>query len=333
MGVQSRPSDIYLSTENILSRVSSLDIFKMYISSFKCVDERFQSELRKSDSLSCAIFVWEGSFLYKDFVRGTPMNCFQYVMEKFGFSFHQALLKINHDFGLCLDNGNAPASVASFKTGKVVSEELKRRRKIIEIVPRDWIKRDIQLWKTWGIGLNVLKFYDVSPISKYFTDNIPTNTNITSPAYVYRLFGRFKIYRPLETGSRKWRSNSYKTDIQGWQQLPEKGDLLILTSSLKDVMLLYQLGYNAIALHGESDIPSPVMIEHLKGRFKRIVFFYDNDWNKEENWGQISALKFSGEFGLDNIAIPSQYKSSDPTDLVENVGLDNATIIIQQLLL
>ena len=65
--------------------------------------------------------------------------------------------------------------------------------------------------------------------------------------------------------------------IQGYKQLPKGGKLLVITKSMKDVMLLYELGIPAIAPNSETQFVSDKMLEELHTRFKHIVLLYDND--------------------------------------------------------
>ena len=118
----------------------------------------------------------------------------------------------------------------------------------------------------------------------------------------------------------KWLSNTKKTDVQGYIQLPDKGEKLIITSSLKDVMCLYAAGYNAIAMQSEMQIPHESLISELKDRFKVIEVLYDNDFDKESNPGQRVASQICDLYGFNNICIPSEFKSKDPSDLISNVG-------------
>ena len=45
-----------------------------------------------------------------------------------------------------------------------------------------------------------------------------------------------KIYQPYSNF--KWLSNTSASDLQGLSQLPDRGDTLVITKSLKDVMCL-----------------------------------------------------------------------------------------------
>jgi hypothetical protein len=138
---------------------------------------------------------------------------------------------------------------------------------------------------------------------------------------------RYKIYSPYEE-TNKWLSNTKKTDVQGYDQLPTKGERLIITSSLKDVMCLHAAGYNAIAMQSEMQIPSEKLISELKERFNTIEILYDNDFNKATNPGQNMAYKICSLYGFKNICLPDELKSKDPSDLVDKVGSFNELKLI-----
>jgi hypothetical protein len=327
--IESRSSSVYLSPENILKCVSGLDIFKFYNPNIKDTTKNFCSDLREDKTPSCRIQLWGGAYLYKDFTTGEVYTCFSYIEKKFGVDFRTALEIINRDLNLNLDTSLKGNIKIRMSSGYVSPVNAKNRRKVITVEERNWKNIDRELWFKYGITLETLKHFDVYPISRFTVDGITTNCTLISPAYVYKIFKGFKIYRPMEKEkSRKWRSNTKKYEIQGWKQLPQNDDLLILTSSLKDVMVLYEMGYNAIALQSEMEIPNVDMIKALKERFKFIVIFYNNDFDKSENWGQKTALKICEKYGTYNIFIPSVYKSTDPSDLVFNIGFNEAKAII-----
>lgn len=55
------------------------------------------------------------------------------------------------------------------------------------------------------------------------------------------------------------------------------GDDLVITKSLKDVMVLYEHGIPAIAPCSENLFVSDSQYDRLKKKYKRIYLFYDND--------------------------------------------------------
>lgn len=65
--------------------------------------------------------------------------------------------------------------------------------------------------------------------------------------------------------------------IQGYDQLPKKGNLLVITKSLKDVMCLHSLGITACAPCSETQFLTDTMLSELKERFKYIITLFDND--------------------------------------------------------
>ena len=115
-------------------------------------------------------------------------------------------------------------------------------------------------------------------------------------------------------------SNTKKTDIQGYNQLPINGEKIILTSSLKDVMCLHECGYPAIALQSEMQIPEENLISELRDRFNTIEILYDNDFNKLRNPGQSMAKKIHNLYGFNNICLPDHLGCKDPSDLVKETG-------------
>ena len=67
----------------------------------------------------------------------------------------------------------------------------------------------------------------------------------------------------------------------------EGGDILVITKSLKDCMLLYELGIPAIAPCSENLFVSNKQYEKLKSKFKNIFLFYDNDQAGISNMNKI----------------------------------------------
>ena len=137
-----------------------------------------------------------------------------------------------------------------------------------------------------------------------------------------------KIYQPFSENY-KWINNHNNSIWQGWTQLPESGDNLIITKSLKDVMALYEVAkLPAIAMQSENMLPKRHVFEQLNTRFKAIELLYDNDYDKDPNWGRIFADKFAKEFGLVDSFIPDKYESKDFSDLVKNFGKEKADHIL-----
>src|SRR5215216_2889900 len=91
-----------LTSSSILNKITSYDIFRYYINNFTDIGKFFCSELRQDRNPTCVISNFKGNLIYKDFKYLGYMNCFEYVKEKYGVNYNQALHIINTDFNLDL---------------------------------------------------------------------------------------------------------------------------------------------------------------------------------------------------------------------------------------
>ena len=320
--IQARKSDEYLSKENVLRKVSEYQIFKYFCRNFKELNSKFRSDLREDNSPTVSIALIGQSLLYKDF--GHPdhtFNCFDYVAYKYNTNFYGALIHIDGCFGLGLYTG-----VRLARTVQKVEPKLQEKtRPEIQVRVRDWDYRDAAYWKQFGISKKLLLIFDVQPITHYWINEQRFSCN--SISYRYRFDCGYKIYRPLERDF-KWSSNVGMECLQGYRQLPERGKTLVLTSSLKDIMCLAVLDYPSIALQSEMHVPSEGTIQEAQDRFEEVIVFYDNDFDNPRNPGQTMAVKICKKYGLDNLVIPSYYRSKDISDLIRDHGLEEAKHVI-----
>lgn len=329
--IKHRTSDAHLHSEEILKKITEFDIFKYYCSTFKSTERKFCSELREDRTPSASIKALDnGRLWYKDF--GYPehsFDCFAYIRAKYGCTFKEALHLIDNDFGLDLSSFKTDGiySMGAMGTHSKAQPDVKPAIKI-KIRARKWGIKDKEFWSNFRISKKTLLKFDVCPIDHYW---INYHVFDCSLSYAYQLNGKYKIYSPYD--KIKWISNTRSGNVQGWAQLPAQGSLMVLTSSLKDVMCLFELGFNAVALQSEMQMPEEKFIETLKKRFKTIVVFYDNDFTNVENPGQTMAEKICTKFGLGNICIPSELGVKDISDYITQCkSMQNAKHLIEQQL-
>jgi DNA primase len=98
-------------------------------------------------------------------------------------------------------------------------------------------------------------------------------------------------------------------------QLPEMGDLLVITKSMKDVMVLHEMKIPAVSVSSESSFLKDDLIAELKTRFQRIYILFDNDKAGNEN-----SLKFEQKHNIPRIVIPDELGGKDVSDAVKTVG-------------
>jgi hypothetical protein len=311
--IQHRDSMAYLSKEEILARITEEDIFRRYCPNFVKVGKKFCSPLRQDRHPDVMIFQGDKGLIYVDYsYRSHVFDCIGYVMHLYSSTFMEALKIIDQDFKLGLTFGKlSPRSQHLIKVQRPVE------RAVIRIKRRDWKLRDKWYWESYGIDKKVLERFHVVPISHYWING--HRYHAPSLCYAYTEYSpRFKIYSPHESEF-KWFSNTVSTDIQGLSSLPGTGNRVLLTSSLKDVMVLNVSGTEAVAFQSESQMPPPQFMNWLRRRYRDIEVFYDND-PSERNPGQKMAERICTEYGLRNIVIPSEFNSKDPSDLVEAHG-------------
>jgi hypothetical protein len=242
-------------------------------------------------------------------------------MQKFGVTFPEALNIINSDFQLGLESYGKieKPSMEIFGIPKKESISHIPEEKSINIRQIKPNGKHFDYWEQYGISKATLNKYQVMAISHFWIDGKRITPYGVTFAYN---FGN-KKYKILQPDSAfKWISNCSVEILQGYAQLPETGDLLIITSSLKDVMVLNELGYTAVAPQAESSIIPNKVLKKLKGRFKKIILYYNND---------DAGLRSMDKYNLPQIHNPMGLPK-DPSDIVKDYNLDKAREVIQNLL-
>lgn len=197
----------------------------------------------------------------------------------------------------------------------------------ISVKTRDWRKYDLEFWKQFGINQQWLEFSRTYPISHVFIEKDNGDKFTISAdkyAYVYVEFKdgveTLKVYQPY-SDKHKWSNNHDSSVWDLWQQLPETGEILIITSSRKDALSIWaNTGIPACSLQAESCLPKHQVVDELKRRFKYVFILYDNDYHKDVNAGRLAGERIANEYGLTQIELPSVYLSKDPSDLFKNHG-------------
>jgi hypothetical protein len=216
-----------------------------------------------------------GEWRYKDFATGDEGSCFDLVMKLFNVSFPEALQKVNSDFTLLLDS-----SKELVKSNIQIRQEAPK----FKIKRKNFNETEKYFWLKFGIDERTLMKFNVSSIEEYSTTSKfgKTYTNKSSSnrfIFAYEDINWVKLYKPLDEKKYKFQYLGTKEQgfIFGWKQLPEKGELLIITGGEKDVMTLTAKGFNAISLNSETATLPKNIIDELKHRFKTILVLYDND--------------------------------------------------------
>ena len=288
----------------ILSKVTEYDIYAKYIGQFK-VGMIYNSPFRKDKNPSFGIYYSKRTkqLLFKDHGTGECGNVIKFV------SLFTGKIEYNDILSDIVDNLNITNNT------KLVSSKqyIPPTETVIGVVRQEFTDVDINYWKQFNISINTLKKFNVNSIKYYLCNGIVKGTyKRENPMYAYKVYNNFKIYRPLADKYTKWRNNLTDYDIQGYEQLPQKGDILFITKSMKDVMCLHEMGYPAVSPSSESTFLPKDVLEQLKTRFKRIIILFDRD-----TAGVKRSRKLSRETGLEAMFINKKFKAKDVSDAVK----------------
>jgi len=328
-----------VSKQGLLKYLTDLEIYQKYIDEEIIPGKSMLSPLRKENTPSFGFFRGQsGEICFNDFLLGSG-DCIKFVQMKFNLTFFEALSKIATDFDMEED-------FIVKKMNKTVTNDIqiigrdefldKATTFDLKKTSRKWALHDVTFWEQYGISISTLEKFNVQPISHFHINN----KIIKAEKYAYCFIEfkddreTYKIYQPYSE-KYKWLNSHNNSIWQGWSQLPTKGHDLIITKSLKDVMAIYEVtGISAVALQCENVLPKRHVFEELEKRFTVIYGFYDNDFDKEENWGRIFGQKLCSTYGLIYMEIDDEYRAKDFSDLVKSLGREKAKqIIIEEMML
>lgn len=317
-----------LTPQYILSRVSEEEIFAKYVCQVE-YDCLILNPMRSDKHVTANFYINNKNKLifhdYNGFFHG---DCFAAVQKVCGLGFRDALIKIANDFGILKGNANT-----NFDSVKHLTERKQKAPAKIQIKIQDWTEVDKAYWKSYYLNSRVLNKYHVSSVSHvWLNDKLHYTYKNYDPAYAY-YFGNgfYKIYFPMRDEYR-FLTNTNNMIIQGYDQLPEKYDFLIITKSLKDVLVLDSFNIPAIAPQAEGNNLPESMIALLKERFPLIFCNYDFDYA-----GVKSANKVKKNFGIEPLFLTNgrfntkNFGSKDIADYIKNNGLEKTQNLIKEI--
>jgi hypothetical protein len=319
--------NVQITAQEILSKISEYDIFKRYCSNFKEIDVSFYSDLRITDTQNCRIYANQYNTLrYKDFKTSDNFDCFNYIMRKFNCTYYEAINIISADFSL----NNSVLSIepriitANDEFKLKISNNVPKEKSKLLITKQSWNIIDYNFWNQYEIDFNTLDFYNV--VSAKYTFLIKNglrhcfNYSKNKPRYAYLFNNSTKAYSPYGDKLEKWMYDGDSDNVEGWDQLDETGDYIVLTKGMKDVMNYHKLDINAISLPSESSMLKENLVLNILERFNKIIINLDND-----KQGIISTEKIISNYNFNHFYI-DDYK--DLSDWIKHNSLEQAKKMI-----
>ncbi len=320
-----------ITKELILSRFSEEQLMEYYLH-IPVKKGLFRSPLRRDRQPTCSFYRNKsGTLIFKDFATGQHLNIFDVVQTIFRCNYFDSLRIIANDFGIVRDNAlhKNPGKI-NLNPIKIKDKEISK----IQIEVQEFTDSELKWWGKYGISKDILNRFNVYSCKYIFlNDQLFAESQQHCPIFGY--YGKkyqglelWRCYFPKRTSFR-FITNWPSKKIQGYDQLPKKGKLLVITKSMKDSMCLYSCGITACAPNSENLFIPDKVLEDLKNRFENIVVLYDNDRPGLYNMAKIR--KEHPE--LTYVFIPKRYGSKDISDFYKDHGRKETLNLIKTFIL
>lgn len=299
-----------ITKEEILSKIDDEKLFNFYLGEFD-YKKSYSSVFRTDDTPSCGIYINKrGRLIYNDIAKNEKLDIFAFVAKKFNISYQSAIQKIAEDFKYIKDKEFTPV------------ERVPKDTKI-DIQCGKWSFGPLEYWKRYTITQKELEENNVFNVRKLYINNKVINNFDGTLRFAYTLNykGKIlkKIYQPEGDKMYKWITNIPLHIPFGYDSLKFKSDNLIITKSVKEMIIFKRYFTDVIALQNESSASlRDVTIDFLLKKYKNIYLFFDGD-----STGILNS-KYYETKGLKPIYIPEDIVSEslkDSADMVKIMGI------------
>lgn len=303
-----------ITKEELLSKVTEKTLCYHYLGvTPPCL---INSPLRIDKNPSLGLRLYNNKVYYKDFSNNDSGSIYDLLGHLWGCSYREVVERVVKDLALDSIESMQSCKITYHHTGKASTNTTSIQCRI-----REWRKHDIDYWASYGITLEWLKYADVYPISHYFISKNDNTYTFSADKYAYVYIEHkegnttMKVYQPFNKRF-KWFSKHDRSVISLWTKIPEKGDKLVVCSSVKDALCLWcNVGIPAISVQGEGYPISNTAIEVLKKRYTNIYILFDND-----ETGLKDGVSLSDSTGFINIILPPFEGGKDVSDFYKLFG-------------
>jgi hypothetical protein len=309
---------------SIFELIPQEKIFEKYLGIPVQFKELVCSPLRRDKTPTCGFrYSRSGVLYFKDFSGHFWGSAIDLVMFLYRVNYDKALQIIAEDFSLVqIERGELPKLIPEY------AEPVIKEKARFDITWRKWEKSDLLYWNKFYITEKDLYDLRIAPINAlWINDSLQYTYRGYNPGYAIVLApGQYKVYFPLNPHHR-FLCNT--TLVMGWNQLPERGEICIITKSYKDILVLKKFDIPAVAWQSETIIPDSERVEELKKRFTHTFSLFDFDLtgirtaNKLRKRNGIYPLFFTnGRFGYHNC------RAKDAAEYIERHGIAGAKKLI-----
>ncbi len=314
-----------ISTDVILTKISSYDIFKFYMPNNDWqINIVTHSPFRDERTPSFIIGNREGldSLTYIDFGNTNfKGNCFTFVMQLYNISnFIDVLKKIDTDFELGISTG-----VKSEKYKKIITSYKKPEIKakdysFIQVKTRRFTNEELSYWNDYYQDIDDLKANNVFSISEVYLNKKRIVLKDSELRFGYLYDGNWKIYRPFSDRKWKWMPNNVPiTAMDGMDDI-KNCHTAFITKSKKDYMVMKKIFPTVCAVQNEGvGCFSYDNVEYIINNSEKQILSFDSDTTGVNN-----SIDITNMFGFDYCNVPKKYLPegiNDWADLAKSYGL------------
>lgn len=310
-----------ISDMAILERVDEYSLYCYYLGFEPLLRKRYHSFVRRGDdNPSFSLFEVDQpnrEYFWKDAGLGEAGDIFKLIRIRFGYkNLQEVYHRIDYDFKLGFCSGEPPEKKI------VLADPPPNIPSRIRIKSKNFTQEELKFWLNFGISKSTLDRYQVKSVQYYWLNDfqeIPKKP--FKMGFAYLVQGKIKLYQPYSKNL-KFRNDLTVKCLEGFSQLKYRSDTLIITKSMKDVMLLDQLGYEAVSPRGENIlVPRPYM-QHFRKHYKKIYILFDND------------MKHKGdEYPEPKVYVPLTSGQKDISDFRKAYGEKNTKELLQTIIL
>ena len=276
-----------------------LEVFCFYMPIDFVLKRNFRNPLYDDHKASCNIYFDAKQQCYRmkdfgnDFYSG---DCFWFAAMMLGLDvrteFPKVLASIIRDLqlNLSIDDKQTPAPHPMRKYKNLHNEKKENKGMTETDNDKKWYKcyeqvfqaSELSYWQKYGITTKTLQRYNVKSLVRYeaLSNQGKTYTLLSSqdePMFCYMMGDFVKVYRPFSKLRFVYGGEKREDYIFGFEQLPNKGDMLFITGGEKDVLSLSAHHFHAICFNSETATIPENVIESLQLRFRHIIILYDTD--------------------------------------------------------
>ncbi|WP_418986375.1 AAA family ATPase [Bacteroides heparinolyticus] len=284
--------------EEILQKTNhGLEVFCFYMPIDFVPKRNFRNPLYDDKRASCNIYFDAKSQCYrmKDFGNEAYSgDCFWFAATILGLDvrteFRKVLAAIIHDLGLNIPIEEREVSEKKRIYPRISSPAIRRNtvsetpenKRWFKIYEQPFSAEEKKFWLRYGITDKTLTQYRVKSLFRYEAVSgqgkaFTLTSTKEEPIFCYTMGDFVKIYRPKSKLRFLYGGEKLEDYIFGFEQLPNKGDILFITGGEKDVLSLSAHHFNAICFNSETASIPENIIESLQLRFRHIILLYDVD--------------------------------------------------------